>query len=102
MALSSCEAEYVAATTAACQGIWLARLIGKLMNKEMISMTLMVDNKSAIALSKNPVSLLVQAHRDQISFHKDLLGRKEDGAGLHKLRESTSRLVYKVIGKIEV
>ena len=25
------------------------------MNKEMISMTLMVDNKSAIALSKNPV-----------------------------------------------
>ena len=55
LALSSCEAEYVAATTAACQGIWLARLIGELMNKEMISMTLMVDNKSAIALSKNPV-----------------------------------------------
>ena len=55
VALSSCEAEYVAATTAACQGIWLARLIGELMNKEMISMTLMVNNKSAIALSKNPV-----------------------------------------------
>ena len=55
VALSSCEAEYVAVTTAACQGIWLARLIGELMNKEMISMTLMVDNKSAIALSKNLV-----------------------------------------------
>ena len=55
VALSSCQAEYVAATTATCQGIWLARLIGELMNKEMISMTLMVDNKSAIALSKNPV-----------------------------------------------
>ena len=55
VALSSCEAEYVAATTTTCQGIWLARLIGELMNKEMISMTLMVDNKSAIALSKNPV-----------------------------------------------
>ena len=55
VALSSCEAEYVAATTATCQGIWLARLIRELMNKEMISMTLMVDNKSAIALSKNPV-----------------------------------------------
>ena len=43
IALSSCEAEYVAATTAACQGIWLARLIGELMNKEMISMTLMAE-----------------------------------------------------------
>ena len=55
MALSSCEAKYVVATTAACQGIWSTRLIRELMNKEMISMTLMVGNKSAIALSKNPV-----------------------------------------------
>ena len=29
------------------QGIWLARLIGELMNEDMISMKLMVDNKSA-------------------------------------------------------
>ena len=43
IALSSCEAEYVTATTAAYQGIWLARLIAELMNKEMISMTLMVE-----------------------------------------------------------
>uniref|UniRef100_A0A0A9CS81 Reverse transcriptase Ty1/copia-type domain-containing protein n=1 Tax=Arundo donax TaxID=35708 RepID=A0A0A9CS81_ARUDO len=27
VALSSCEAEYIAATSAACQGIWLARLL---------------------------------------------------------------------------
>ena len=68
VALSSCEAEYVAATTAACQGIWLARLIGELMNKEMISMTLMVDNKSAIALSKNPVFLNRSKHIET-KFH---------------------------------
>ena len=30
-------------------------LIGESMNKEMISMTMMVDNRSAIALSKNPI-----------------------------------------------
>uniref|UniRef100_A0A0A8YEE6 Uncharacterized protein n=1 Tax=Arundo donax TaxID=35708 RepID=A0A0A8YEE6_ARUDO len=30
VALSSCEAEYVAATFAACQGVWLARLLGVL------------------------------------------------------------------------
>ena len=55
MALSSCEAEYVIETTSAYQGIWLARLIRKLMNYDIISMKLMVDNKSAIALPKNHV-----------------------------------------------
>lgn len=55
MALSSCEAEYVAATTVACQDIWLARLIGELMNAKLISVKLKVDNKSAIAFSKNLV-----------------------------------------------
>ena len=52
MALSSCEAKYVAATTAACQGLWLATLIGELINEEMISVMLMVDNKSAIAIQR--------------------------------------------------
>ena len=55
MALSSCEAEYVAATTAACQGIWLARLIGEVLNTDVRPLQLLVDNKSAISLFKNPV-----------------------------------------------
>lgn len=55
VALSSCEAEYIAATTAACQGIWLARLLGEMMKEEPRCIKLWVDNKSAIALSKNPV-----------------------------------------------
>jgi hypothetical protein len=55
VALSTCEAEYIAATTAACQGIWLARLLGELQNKEAEKIVLKVVNKSAISLSKNPV-----------------------------------------------
>jgi len=31
VALSSSEAEYIAATTAACQGVWLALLVAELM-----------------------------------------------------------------------
>lgn len=53
--LSSCEAEYIAATTATCQGVWLARLLGDLKNEESSNIVLKVDNKSAISLSKNPV-----------------------------------------------
>ena len=55
VALSSCESEYVAAATAACQGIWLSRLLAELSNGEAEQVVLKVDNKSAIALAKNPV-----------------------------------------------
>lgn len=58
VALSSCEAEYIAATTAACQGVWLARLLAELRGEEADAVTLKIDNQSAIMLSKNPSSMI--------------------------------------------
>jgi len=55
VALSSCEAEYVAAALGACQGVWLSRLIAELKNEQVQKFRLLIDNKSAIELSKNPV-----------------------------------------------
>jgi hypothetical protein len=55
VALSSCEVEYIAASTASCQGIWLRRMISDLLGGEMEKVQLYVDNKSAIQLCKNPV-----------------------------------------------
>lgn len=55
VALSSCEAEFMAATAAACQALWLRSMLGELTEKEPIVVKLFVDNKSAIALMKNPV-----------------------------------------------
>lgn len=55
VALSSCEAEYIAATTATCQGISLARLLGSLLSEEPAKVQLKVDNQSTISLSRNPV-----------------------------------------------
>ncbi|WVZ70930.1 hypothetical protein U9M48_019559, partial [Paspalum notatum var. saurae] len=55
VALSSCEYEYIAATTAATQAIWMARLLGELLGREPEAVELKVDSKSALALSKNPV-----------------------------------------------
>ena len=48
--LSSCEAEYVAAA-AACQGVWLSRLIGDLLGTKEAPVKLLMDNMSAIVLS---------------------------------------------------
>ena len=55
VALSSCEAEFMAATEAAKQAIWLQELLSEIMGKECEKVVVLIDNKSAIALTKNPV-----------------------------------------------
>ena len=55
VALSSCEAEFMAATEAAKQAVWLQELLGEIIGKACMRVTIKVDNKSAIALSRNPV-----------------------------------------------
>lgn len=55
VALSSCEAEFMAAIEAAKQAIWLQDLISEITGKKMEKTLIRVDNKSAIALAKNPV-----------------------------------------------
>jgi hypothetical protein len=68
VALSTCEAEYVAAATVACQVVWLRRLLSELTSVEARPPALKVDNKPAIALSKNPVLHDRSKHID-IKFH---------------------------------
>ena len=55
VALSSCEAEYIAAALGACQGVWLSQLIAELVGGEAQKFRLLIDNQSAIELAKNPV-----------------------------------------------
>lgn len=54
VALSSCQAELMAATMAACQALWFRNLLAELMGEEPKIVKLFVDNKSAIALMNNP------------------------------------------------
>ena len=68
VALSTCEAEYVATATAACQVVWLRRLLGELTGVEAHPPALMVDNLPAIALAKNPVLHNQSKHID-VKFH---------------------------------
>ena len=46
VALFSCEAEYIAATTALTQALWLARLLGDLLGRDAEAVELRVDSKS--------------------------------------------------------
>jgi hypothetical protein len=68
VALSSCEAEYIAGTTAACQGVWLAQLLSELRSEERTAFILKMDSRSAISLSKNLVFHARSKHID-VCFH---------------------------------
>lgn len=68
VALSSCEAEFMAATAATCQGIWLRNLLSQVTDTSPGPITLYIDNKSAIDLAKNPVFHGRSKHID-IRYH---------------------------------
>ena len=55
--LSTTEAEFITATTCACQAIWLRRILEELqvMQVEATTVFFFCDNNLAIKLSKNPV-----------------------------------------------
>ncbi|CAA7056013.1 unnamed protein product [Microthlaspi erraticum] len=55
VALSSCEAEFMAGTEAAKQAIWLEELLCEIMGSSSEKVTIRIDNRYAIALTKNPV-----------------------------------------------
>ena len=55
MALSTCEAEYIAGAVTACQAVWILNLLQDLKIKVNKPLKLMIDNKSAINLARNPV-----------------------------------------------
>eukprot|EP00253_Pinus_taeda_P035982 PITA_35982 len=55
VALSTTEAEYVAATAAACQAFWMRRMLRSLGQEQAKETIIFCDNSSAIALSKNSV-----------------------------------------------
>lgn len=55
IALFSCEAEFMAGTEAARQAIWLQDLLGEITERPSKKVIIRIDNRSAIALTKNPV-----------------------------------------------
>jgi hypothetical protein len=55
IALSTAEAEYIAACSASCEAIWLRKLLTSLFDLEMEETTILCDNQSCIKMTENPV-----------------------------------------------
>lgn len=76
--LSTTEAEYVAATTCACQSIWMKEVLNSIEEDHCKCVTVFCDNSSSIKLSKNPVFHGRTKHIN-VKFHfiRDLIKKGE-------------------------
>lgn len=100
VALSSCEAEYIAATGGACQGIWLTKIIQSLSGDDQVKPVLKVDNKSAISLAKNPVFHDRSKHIDtRVHFIRDCVQRGDVQLEYVKTEEQIADLLTKPLAR---
>jgi hypothetical protein len=78
IALSSTEAEYISATGATCQAIWLRRILEDLGMKQEAATVIWCDSKSAIHLSKNP-ALHGRSKHIELKHHfiRELVAQKQ-------------------------
>jgi len=66
----------MAAAAGACQGVWLSRLVADLTGGEVQKFKMLIDNKSAIELSKNPVYHERSKHIDtRYHFIRECVGK---------------------------
>jgi hypothetical protein len=83
VATSSCEAEYIGQCNATKEAVWLRLLLRELAYPMIGPTTIFADNKSAIALAKNPVYHGRSRHID-IQYHYTR----------EKVNDNTIQLVY--------
>ena len=74
VALSSAEAEYISVSLVGCQAIWMRGILEELKHPQSEPTLIQCDNKSAIALTKNPVYRGKSKHiRIKYHFIRDLV-----------------------------
>jgi hypothetical protein len=102
VAMSSCKAEYIAASTASTQALWLARLLGDLLGRAPGAVELRVDSQSALALAKNPVFHERSKHiRVRYHFIRDCLAEGSIKARYISTKDQLANLLTKPLGRIK-
>jgi hypothetical protein len=89
VALSSCKTEYITATTAATQAIWMARLLGGLL-------------KSALALARNPVFHKCSKHIDlRYHFIQNCLAERTVSFTYINTVDQLTDILTKALGRVK-
>lgn len=98
VALSSSEAEYVAVNSAACQMVWLRRVLSEVGYKQEQATEIFCDNKATIAMTKNPAYHSRTKHID-IRFHyiRSLVASKEVELKFCTTNDQTADILTKAL-----
>ena len=86
MALSSAEVEYMAASLASCEDIWLCKMLTGLFDQYLEPTLIDCNNQSYIKLSKNPMfrdKSRLQTHTNQISLYQGQSSKGSTQASLY-------------------
>jgi hypothetical protein len=102
VALFSCEAEYIAASTASTQTLWLVQLLSDLLGRDTGVVELRVDSKSALALAKNPIFHERSKHiRVRCHFIRDCLEEGNFKTCYINTKDQLADLLTKTLGRIK-
>ena len=95
VAFSYCEAEYIFTSLCVCQVVWIMNLLEEPSNTEGEAVTLLVDNVSAINLSKNPISHGRSKHIEMIHYLRNLVCEGKLKLGYCRSKEQVADLLTK-------
>ncbi|CAL9017140.1 unnamed protein product [Prunus brigantina] len=100
VALSTAEAEYVSAAEATAQAIWLRFVLSDFGEEQVGATTILCDNTSAIAITKNPVHHHKTRHINRrFHFIRDALQNGEIDLLYCKTEEQTADIFTKALAK---
>jgi len=102
VALSTAKAEYIAASMASCEAVWLRKLFSELFGFTLDTIVILCDNQSGIRLSENPIFHDRSKHID-IRYHyiRDMVQR--GAIRLHHIGtdEQVADILTKPLGKVK-
>eukprot|EP00253_Pinus_taeda_P033015 PITA_33015 len=98
VALSTVEVEYVAATAAACQAVWMRRMLRSLGREKIKETVIFCDNSSVIALSKNFVFHKRTKHIDtRFHYIRELVSNGEIVLQHFRTQEQVADILTKLL-----
>jgi len=100
VSISSVEAEYVTATLASCQVVWLRRIWKDMSHTEKDPTPIFYDNTSTISLSKNNVFHKKSKHIDtRFHFIRELVNNGDIALQFCGSRDQLADIFTKPLGK---